>query len=234
MSKSVSIHQPNYMPWLGFFNKIAKSDVFVILDNVQVPKQSPATRNYIKSKEGSKVLLSVSLKNLGRDLRNYNEAEIDYRTKWNIKHLNKIKDAYGRTEYFRFFFPVLEQWLTKLHDTLGSMNIDFILMMLRCLEINTDVVIASSIGADLGRKNERNVNIVKYINGGTYISGTGAAKYNDEALFKQNGIKLVYNNYIHPFYEQPYGEFLPNLSIIDSLFNVGIEHTKRLVGVDEA
>jgi hypothetical protein len=226
---TVSIHQPNYMPWLGYFNKVLNSDVFVILDNVQVPKQSPATRNYIKSKDGSKILLSVSLKK-GSHHCNYNEAVIDYETKWNVKHLNKIRDGYSRSPYFDFFFPVIERWLTKSHNSLATMNTEFVLMILTYLEANTGVVIASSINRQLGTKNERNVNICKYLNAKIYLSGTGARQYNDEALFERNGITLMYNEYVHPYYEQSAaGEFAPNLSIIDSIFNVGIEKTKQLV-----
>src|SRR3982750_3176011 len=90
----VSIHQPNYIPWLGYFHKMIKSDFFVLLDNVQYVKGTVANRNYIKDKKGEACLLSVSVKLSEGAYQKYNQIGIDYSNKWNKKHINSIKDAY--------------------------------------------------------------------------------------------------------------------------------------------
>lgn len=229
MSKIVSIHQPNYLPWLGYFYKIAQSDVFVILDNVQYVKGTVANRNYIKSRNGQAALLSVSVRmSDGWDL-NYNQIGIDYSQKWNIKHINQIRDAYSKAPFFDYYFPVFQDILKTQFDNIAQLNISIINFIISELNLKTEIKIASDIDVDFGEKNERNLNLVKYFNGKIYLSGKGAAKYNDELIFKNAGIDLQYSIYNHTVYNQINGDFVPNLSIIDALMNCGAEQTKELI-----
>jgi hypothetical protein len=223
--KVVAIHQPNFIPWLGFFYKIYKSDIFVLLDNVQFPKESAAARNYIKGKNGSKVLLSVSVKKSEGSFQNYNEIELDYSSKWNIKHLNQIKDAYIKSSYFNLYFPEFESILKTKFYTLAELNIAIIKWVLKHLEITTQVEIASQFdGGGFGRKNNRNLNICLHFGANSYLSGIGAKQYNDESLYEENKVELLYSDYKPATYPQINGnEFLPNLSVLDALFNCGSE-----------
>lgn len=225
----VAIHQPNYIPWLGYFYKIKKSDQFVILDNVQFPKESPAARNFIKGKNGFKVMLSVAVKKSKGAFQNYNELELDYNGKWNVKHLNQIRDAYIKAPFFKLYYPEIEHLLKTRYGSLAELNIAFLKWGVNQLKISTPLHIASSFDdGNLGAKNERNLNICLRFNATQYLSGAGAKKYNNETLFATHQIKLIYSDFLIKEYRQLNGEFIPNLSVLDVLFNVGPE-TSQLV-----
>ncbi|MCX8478627.1 MAG: WbqC family protein [Chitinophagales bacterium] len=226
----IAIHQPNYIPWLGYFYKIAHSDTFVFLDNVQFPKESPAARNYIKGKTGEKVLLSVSVKKSKGAFQNYNELELDYSTKWHLKHLNQIKDAYFKAPYFKEFYPELEKLYLEPASNLAAFNTKIILWILNQLNIHTTIKIASHFDdGSLGTQNERNLNICLHFKANKYLSGTGARKYNQEDVFIKKNIELIYSDYTPQEYTQINGPFVANLSIIDTLFNVGKEGTRKMI-----
>jgi hypothetical protein len=226
----VAIHQPNYIPWLGYFYKIYKSDLFVLLDNVQFPKESPAARNYIKAKDSTKFLLTVSVKKSKGAYQNYNELEIDYSSKWNTKHINQLKDSYIKAPFFNDYFPIFENILKLQFTNLAELNIKIILMALELLKIETRIEIASKIDNEkLGTKNDRNLNICLHYNASKYLSGIGAQTYNDAKLFDSNGIELIYSDFKSIQYPQINGEFLPNLSFLDALFNVGAEGVSKLI-----
>ena len=221
--KIISIHQPNFIPWLGFFYKIYKSDIFVLLDNVQFPKESAAARNYIKGKNGGKVLLSVSVKKSDGAFQNYNEIELDYTTKWNSKHLNQIKDAYIKSPYFNQYFPEFEAILKTKFSNLAELNITIIKWVLKHLEINTEIELASQFdNGGFGKKNDRNLNICLHFDANIYLSGIGAKQYNNENLYKESKVELQYLDYTPATYSQINGDgFIPNLSVLDALFNCG-------------
>lgn len=219
---TIAIHQPNYIPWLGYFYKIWRSDLFVLLDNVQFPKESPAARNFIKGKNGSKVMLSVSVKKSKSAFQNYNELELDYDSKWNIKHLNQLKDAYAKAPFFKSLFPEVEAILKEKHENLATLNIKMIGWMMEQLAITTPVKIVSQFDTgSFGTRNERNLNICLHFGATNYLSGGGAKKYNNEAIYKEKSVNLVYSDYASKVYPQINGEFIPNLSTLDVLFNCG-------------
>jgi hypothetical protein len=231
----ISIHQPNYIPWLGYFYKIYKSDIFVLLDNVQFPKESPAARNFIKGKDGSKVLLTVSVKKSKGAFQNYNELELDYSTKWNIKHLNQLKDAYIKAPFFKDIFPEFEMILKQPYTNLAELNIKIIKWVIEKLNIKTRLETASEFDdGSLGTKNDRNLNICLHFGAASYLSGAGAKKYNDESLYKENNVELIYSDYSGRAYPQINGDFVPNLSVLDALFNIGPKESELLIkGVSE-
>lgn len=225
----IAIHQPNFLPWLGFFNKIKQVEVFVLLDNVQYVKGTIANRNLIKNKKGESQYITVPVKiSKGWD-KKYNEIEIDYSQKWINKHLNLLYDAYHKAPHFDKIYEFIETRYNKKYSILSELNIDFILSILSELNIDTRIYINSQLEYDFGSKNEQNIGICKYFNANIYLSGVGAKKYNDELLFNEKGIKLEYQQYQHPIYPQLYGDFIPNLSIVDVLFNCGWEGTKKLL-----
>jgi len=229
MPHIVSIHQPNYLPWLGYFYKINQSDTFVLLDNVQYVKGTVANRNSIKGRNGKALLLPVSVKLSDGWSLNYNQIGIDYSQKWHFKHLNQIRDAYGKAPWFKHYFPLLEGILKTACNNIAELNIALIMFFIKELGISAEIKKASDIPDELGEKNERNINLVKYFNGDVYLSGKGAAKYNDINMYDAANIKLVYSEFAHPVYEQINGDFLPNLSVVDALMNCGPEKTRILI-----
>lgn len=218
----VAIHQPNFIPWLGYFYKISNCDTFIFLDDVQYPKQSPASRNYIKNKKGEKQLLSVPVKLSKGAFQNYNEIEIDYSQPWNRKLLNLVKDAYLKAPFFKTLFPQLEGILLKEHQNLAELNLEIIYWCLYLLDMSDIKTIrASQIATTVDSKNDRNIALCESVGATIYLSGAGGKNYNDTDAYKAKNIELRYSDFEPKQYPQLHGEFISNLSVIDALFNIG-------------
>lgn len=225
----VAIHQPNYLPWLGYFSKIVNSDTFVLLDDVQYSKNSPAARNFIIGINTPKVLLSVSVKKSNGAFQNYNQLEIDYSSKWNIKHLNKIKNSYCQTLYFDVYYSQISSILHTRFENLAQLNIALISWMLALINCKTRILISSNLGLKVENgKNDRNLAICKLLDANEYLSGKGAMKYNDESAYIKENIKLTYHQFSHPIYKQNQTEFQENLCFLDALFFLGEQELSNL------
>lgn len=217
----VAIHQPNYLPNLAFFYKIANCDKFVFLDNAQYVKHQFMNRNKVKTVNGENWLtVPVLTKDkLGQPI---DDVEINNQSNWRIDHWKTIKQNYTKAEHFKeydFFFEGIYrnnwEWLCHLNKTL-IIEICDLLGILK----NMNFIYASDMNID-SESTERLINICKAVGGDTYLSGASGHKYLDESLFEKENIKLVYSDFKHPTYNQLWGEFLPNISIIDLLFNEG-------------
>jgi len=221
----VAIHQPNYMPWLGFFYKMLKSDIFVLLDNVQYEKNSFINRVKIKTPQGAN-WLTLSIKRKFPQL--IKDAELINFQKDRKKHLKTIELNYKKTKYFDYLFPELKKILEKDWRYLADLNIELIKLLKEKLGIKTKLEIASRYDFQ-GKSDELLINICKKFEADVYLSGKGGWKYQDEEKFKKAGIKLEYTDFIHPIYPQLWGDFVPGLSIIDLLFNCGPESINYLL-----
>lgn len=217
----VGIHQPNYIPWIGYFYKIYKSDIFVVLDDVQYVKNSFADRNKIKTPQGDCYLKApVEVKSA---ISKYCDVRLKDELKWREKHLKTIEMNYKKSSYFKEVFEDLyEIYNSKEVTILGEFNSLIIEYAVKKLDINTEIIYSKDLNVDMGGT-DRLLEIIKKCGGTKYLSGKGGAKYQDENEFKKNNIELLYTDFKHPVYEQLWGEFIPNLSILDLLFNYGEE-----------
>ena len=216
----VSIHQPNYIPWLGFFHKLLLSDTYIVFDDVQFPRgKDYDNRNQIKTNNG-KMWLTASV--LGKkDLKPWNQIEIN-NNGWKEKHLTNIESFYKKTPYFKSYFLFLKRIYETDHKLLLDLNLDLIIFFLGCLDKIPNIILSSDIKTELTGLDKilyilKDQKATKYISG----DGEGSRRYIDEQLFKDNNIELIWQNYKHPTYKQLYGEFIPYLSILDLLFNEG-------------
>lgn len=217
----VAIHQPNYFPWLGYFHKIKSVDRFVFLDNAQIPGKSFANRCFIKGKHDEKVMLTVPINKSKGVGSSYLESIPDYSTRWQQKHLNKIKDAYHHSPFFEKQMAEIEPLILARYEQLSEMNMAIIISIMRMLNITTPIAIASECEeARHLLKNERNLALCKWQCATMYLSGAGALKYNDEALYLSNNIQLQYQSFHYPQYTQSGKNFISGLSILDALFHV--------------
>jgi len=223
----VGIHQPNFLPWIGYFYKIARSDAFVFLDSVQYSKNSFINRNRIKTPQGAVWLtVPVSFK-FGQLI---NEVTISNKTDWREKHLKTLEMNYKRATFFEDVFKIIKRiYYLKDWQNLSDFNIRLIRAVLSYLGLDKPLVKSSSLNVK-GKSTELLLQIIKKVDGNIYLSGFGGAKYQEEKLFKKEGIELVYYNFSHPTYAQLWGNFISNLSIIDLLFNYGKESTKIILG----
>lgn len=225
----VAIHQPQYLPWPGYFNKIVKCDIFVFLDDVQYKKNEWQNRNKIKSSKGE-IWLTVPVHyRFGQKI---NEIEIDNKIFWAKDHIKTIKVNYQKSPFFYDFFPVIEDLLSKKYDRLIEVNIASIEKILKYLGVEKQIILSSTLKIEPNKtKTDRLVEICKKLSATVYISGTGAKNYLEEEKFKRESIKVEFQDYFVSTYPQLYGDFVPNLSIIDMIFNVGKQETLRRISV---
>tara|TARA_R110000868_G_scaffold409484_2_gene695068 strand:- start:2844 stop:3542 length:699 start_codon:yes stop_codon:yes gene_type:complete len=215
-----SIHQPNYIPWLGFFHKVLLSDTYVVFDDVQFPRGKDfANRNQIKTNNGTLWLTATVLRK--EDLKPWNQVEIN-NNGWIEKHLVNLEAFYKKTTYYKDYYPALNEIYLKKHNLLIDLNLDLIKYFLTVLDKKVDIVLSSSIPTEL-KGMDKILHILKTLNTTEYVSGDGegSKRYIDEDLFKQSNIELVWQNYKHPTYKQQFGEFSPYMSIVDLIFNEG-------------
>lgn len=223
----LAVHQPNYLPWPGYFIKMAQCDIYVILDTVQFPRGcSVANRNVIKTPNGPQ-MLTVPVKRKGLRLQRYDDVLV--LPGWRKKHLKALKLNYAKAPHIEEIFPQLEQ---VLPDTgyLLNINFAFIKLVYDLIKLETKLVFLSSLPqfADL-RKNELLVALCQHFSADSYLSGSGGEAYNQPETFEKHGLKLAYLNYQPITYPQLWGSFIPNLSIVDMLFNCGMDRTRSLL-----
>ena len=215
----ISIHQPDYIPYPGYFYKIAQSDVFVFLDDAQYSNDNMHQWNRIKTPQGE-CRLKIPVKHEFGD--NINEVQTRDNLKWREKHLKTIEMNYLRAPYFPEAFPAIREIIASDHADLAELNIELNTHICRCFGIGKKFIRSSDMDIST-RKEERVIDICVMLGGTKYISGNGARAYQTEEHFTSRGVELCYTDY-HPFeYEQLWGDFIPNLSILDYIFNCGYD-----------
>lgn len=212
----ISIHQPAYLPWLGYFDKIKRSDIFVYLDSVQYEKNSFINRNKIKTSSGS-IWLTVPIKKSGMKCR-IEELIIDSSQNWKKKHLNSIFMNYKKASRFEECYSKLEQLYKEEYESLADLCYDHLLFWIDEIGIDTKIVRSKDLSIK-SKKSDLILDICQYLGTNRYISGKNGIDYLNEEEFKEASISIDYQNYIHPVYSQLWGEFLPNLSFIDFWMN---------------
>ncbi len=214
------IMQPTYLPWLGYFDLMAQSDIFVFLDNVQISRQSWQQRNKIKSQKGELLLSIPVIRKYPQEIK---EVEINNNQPWQSDHLKSIQYNYSKAKYFDKYFDFFQDIYSKKTTKLIDFTIPIILWVKEALEINSKVVRASELDVK-GKKVELLIDICHKLGAKEYLSPKGSQEYIDENnLFEKENIKLEYHQFNHPEYPQLWGKFIPYLSVIDLLFNCGPE-----------
>jgi hypothetical protein len=226
----VSIHQPNYIPWLGYFFKIATSDVFVLLDDVQFTKNSYQNRVRIKG-QGGAAWLTQPIQH--SHLQSTLDVQFDTRIDWRSKHLKTLAANYAKAPHGREMLEQCRDWLDGTNPSLAETNGSIIRKIAALLGLKTEIVTSSSLDVNL-TAGERLAEICRRLGADTYLSGKGGASYQDEVQFTACGVKLVYSDFaIRPYPQLWGGDFCAGLSILDALANVGIEGTRALLGLTE-
>lgn len=213
----VFVHQPEYIPWLGFFDKLARCDIYVIYDDAQFQHGGFHNRNRIRTPERWE-WLTVPI--------NHGHPQIIKSVKisgelWKNKHLCSIRRHYLKTPYFSKYYPLIKNALMFNHELLIGLNLHIIGTFAEILGINTKMIRSSEFPYVGVEKNEKLVSMCKFLGADTYLSGSGGKNYVKEEIFDNAKIKLQWHSYEHPKYKQGFSGFEPNMSIIDLLFNEG-------------
>lgn len=213
----LTVHQPAYLPWLGYLARIAVSDIFIFLDTVQFEKNSYINRNQIKTPTGPQ-WLTVPVYVRGHLGKPMTEIEIDNHQDWRKKHLRSIEYNYRRAPRFGENFPKLFTLFKNQHIGLADLCFDQLHFWLRELKIETPILRASQLPVT-GQKSDLILALCQHVEASIYLSGPMGKDYLQEDDFIASDIRLVYHDYVHPIYPQLHGRFLPAMSIIDYWMN---------------
>lgn len=228
-------HQPNYLPYLGFFHKLACCDLFVIVDNVQFVKRGPfgwMHRNKIRTHDGW-MWLTVPVLTRGRFTQKIVDTMINNQVDWRRKHWKAIYLNYKKTPYFRKYSDFFYQIYGREWDKIAELNEAIILYIKEQLGIKTRVLRASEVGVQ-GGASDLIVDMCKRTGADKYLHGKHGQDYIDESKFLENNIECLYQDFEHPVYEQLRKPFIPFLSAIDLLFNEGEASLEILMNGNEA
>ena len=230
----VTIHQPDFMPWLGFFNKINKADIFVVLDHTENnPRDSSFWGRRVQIlTNGNANWFSLPLSKpksgiLGVPI---NEMSINFSSEKEIKKkISTIKQNYSKHPFFEDIFPLIQEYFNYPSNSLLDRNMNFINKIIKELLIDTEIVFSSKLFCK-NKSNELLIEIVNKVGGDIYLCGDGASGYQQDNLFEKNNIIIEYNNFTSPNYEQMKSScFVPGLSILDSLMNLGYSGVRKIL-----
>ena len=223
----VVVLQPGYLPWLGFFDQMARCDTFVVYDDVGFDKNGWRNRNRVKTRDGVRWLTVPVLLAEHSAQPRIRDVRIDPRAPWARKHLATIEQSYRQAPFFEPLFGSLQTVLSQPYEYLVDLDLALIDALARRLGLKTRLVRSSELGVE-GERVERLVRICRRLGADRYLSGNAAQCYLDEERFREAGISVAWQNYRHPEYPQLHGGFEPHLSVIDLMFNCGADSLRIL------
>ena len=228
-----AIHQPDFFPWLGFFNKIANADVWVILDHTENnPRDAFWCRRVAILVNGQSHWLTATLERPPE--KQFAQPILDMRLKDSpenplAKLRTTIARAYGRTPYYKQYEYLVDAYFDHPKMNLSERNVAVIDEIARVLEITTKSVRSSTLGVS-SKSTNLLIDITKAVGADTYLCGNGAAGYQQDNLFREAGLNLKNNGFQPtPYPQKGANDFVPGLSVLDALFQVPTEDVIRMV-----
>ena len=200
----VTIHQPDFLPWLGFFNKISNSDYWIVLDHVSNnPRDSSFWGRRVRILiNGKPEWLSIPLNRpttSGKIGIPINKMIINTNLNKQLKKLPMtLRMAYSKSPFFSDYFSFVESWFIDEDPNLMRRNMIFIKKIMKILDIKTKIIFSSNIVTN-SKSTQLLVDLIKNVGGDVYRCGGGADGYQDDDLFIKNGITLKYNNFPTPY-----------------------------------
>ncbi|HBI63244.1 MAG TPA: hypothetical protein DDY31_18890 [Lachnospiraceae bacterium] len=223
-----AIHQPHYFPWLGYLDKMAKANQFIILDEVQLTDRSPMVRNKFLTFSGNVEMLSLSVKKKGYREKKTKDIEL-----FDVENIQKHHRRFFECNYKKaFFFEEVMEVICPIFDypylNLIDMQMDTVLLLKDLFAIETEIFYQSQLQYDRESKKSGLIQAICAATGtDIYLSGNGARKYMDVPEFEKAGIRVVYQDFTYPVYQQfGLNEFVPNLSALDILFHLGLDDAR--------
>lgn len=231
MAKIVAIHQPNFFPWLGYFDKISRCDFFVFLDDVQFQKTGGIWTNRVKLLiAGEARWVTAAIERNYHGTRNINEMQFSSSVLWRSKLLKSIEANYRKHPFYRETMEVIEPLILGEEANIASYNSHAVIVLANQIGLDSDKFRWSSQMRKTGTSNELLVTLTMNAGGDTYMCGGGADGYQDEAVFEDYGVTLQHQAFKHPEYKQANAlTFNPGLSVIDAAMNLGWLGVKGLL-----
>ncbi|MBI4616141.1 MAG: WbqC family protein [Planctomycetes bacterium] len=224
----VTIHQPNYLPYLGILDKIDRADVFVLLDTAQYVRDQFMNRNQIRTRQGS-AWLTIPIPVSDCYLKRICDVPLPADGRWREKHWKSIQTHYGGSRHFEEYAPPLCELYAREWPGLSRMSEAILAWLLDAFGIRSRILRASEM--DLGpelRASDLLVDIAKRVGAERYLSGASGRKYLEAEKFVRAGVALEFQDYHHPTYRQRFEGFVKNLAAIDLLFNEGPDSLRVL------
>ena len=232
--RACAIMQPTYLPWSGYFNLIARVDVFVLLDDVQFQRRSWQMRNRIML-NGQEHLLTIPTCNVARD-SSLADIRIDYVTDWRSRHWKTLQAAYAKAPHGPSLLDVLSpSFIGERVSLLCDFNLTLLSRLKDYLGIKTPLVNASSLNC-VGKRSEHLLNICQAVKCNHYLSPAGSQAYlQDDGFAEQKAIALEIQRFDPgPYLQYRSGKFVSHLSVIDVLANLGAAATREYITAHNA
>jgi len=220
----VGIHQPNYLPWIGYFHKIYASDLFVLLDDVEYTSGSWINRNRIKTPDGW-TWLTVPVTDSQMPIH---DVRIASGENWREEHKKSLQHNYGGAEYFDQWEPFLRDTYDRKWSHLSRLNRHLLETICERVGIEHEFVLSSNFDVD-ATASERLATICGKLDADVYLCGMGADEYMNESVFETQRVAVEYQSFDHPTYEQRFGEFVPKLTFLDACLNLGGDGARSLL-----
>lgn len=232
----VTIMQPAYLPWLGYFHRIALSDLFIILDHVQIDRNSKtgfAHRNKVRTRHGW-CWLTVPLATKGKygDLA-LNRVEIAGDQGWAEKHWATLRHNYGKAPFFGAHAAAVEAWYRRSWERLADLARETLRDQMEALGLRVPVRFSSEMDVS-SSKDDLILELCQQVGATTYISGPFGRDYLRPEVFDRAGIRLAFHDYVHPTYKQAHPGFEPYMAALDLLLNHGPESLAIIRSGNEA
>lgn len=223
---TVVVHQPDFVPYLGFFHRLLRCDVWVVLDHVQLNKEGWVHRDQIKTAYGVK-WLSIPLKKspLAISILETEVSSMD----WRGEHMRKLHEAYRKAARYRAVLPLLEDIYACEDTRLSQFTLHALRLLLTTLDIQVPRILYSSDMEPQASSNALVAELTLKAGGTRYLSGLGARNYFDPAPYAAGGIEVVWQEFTHPVYPQLHGDFVPFLTCLDLLCNCGVDGARKIV-----
>ncbi len=215
----LTAHQPLYLPWLGLFHKVAMSDAFCLFDATQYDDNDFQNRNRIKGPNGV-MWLTVPVKAKDHHRLQITEIEIVEQDVWRRKHWKSLVWAYGKAPFFSRYADFFEETYRRSWRSLVELDVHLLAYLFEALGLPKDFKRTSQLSCG-GAKSEAVLSMCRALGATAYIFGAKGRDYVDRAAFDAAGIGVAFQDYHHPVYPQQFGPFVPNLSVVDLLFNCG-------------
>lgn len=213
-----AIHQPNFFPWLGYFDKIRRADMFVFLDNVAYPKSGSGSGSWVNRvripihNTPAWITCPIRREHGTQTIRN---VHIDDAQPWRRKLLRTLDINYRRAINYTHIMPMLEELVMFDTDKLCQFNLHAIMMICQHLGIESNFILQSELATQKA-STALLVELTTKVGADTYLCGGGAGEYQEDEMFVQHGVKLRYQNYVPVVYGDA-KRFIPGMSVIDFL-----------------
>ncbi len=216
----ISIQQPEFFPWLGYFDKIRQVDAVVFLDNVQFKKRYFENRNRIRMPNNEEGWIRIPVQTKGKYTQNINEVLIDETQPWQRKLMESLRMHYAKSPYWDFIGPDIMDVIQNDWVKLADFNIAIIQLFMKKLGLEKPTILGSTLGTTT-HGSDLILEICQKVHANFYLSGRDGRSYMDLKPFQDAGVEVDFQDFKHPIYPQMHPGFEPAMSTFDLSCNCG-------------